>query len=73
MNKAQFREILEKVLTWPPEDRERVARFVHEIEQHRNVEDLTEDDWRIIEERARRRELASDEQVEAVFSRYRHP
>jgi hypothetical protein len=61
MNKAQFREILEKVLTWPPEDRERVARFVREIEQHRNVEDLTEDEWRIIEERARRRELASDE------------
>jgi hypothetical protein len=73
MNKAQFKEILEKVLAWPPEDQERVVRFVHEIEQLRNVEDLTEDEWRIIEERARRRELASDEEVEAVFSRYRHP
>ena len=72
MNKAQFREILEKVLTWPPEDQERVARFVHEIERHRD-DDLTEDEWRIIEERARRRELASDEEVEAVFGRYRHP
>jgi hypothetical protein len=73
MSKDQFKEILERVLIWPAEDQERVARFVHEIERHRNAEDLTEEEWRIVEERALRRELASDEEVEAVFARYRHP
>jgi hypothetical protein len=73
MSKDQLREILERVLTWPAEDQERVARFVHEIERHRNTDDLTEEEWKIIEKRALRRELASDDEVEAIFARYRHP
>jgi len=31
----------------------------------------SDEEWKIIEERAARRDLASDEEVEAVFSRYR--
>jgi hypothetical protein len=34
-------------------------------------DDITDDEWKIIEERAERRELASDEEVEALFGRYR--
>jgi len=34
-------------------------------------DDITAEEWTIIEERASRRDLASDEEVEAVFSRYR--
>ena len=69
--KEQVREILERVLTWPDEDQEKVACFVQQVEQWRDGDEIGEEEWRIIERRAARRDLASDEEVEAVFSRYR--
>lgn len=71
MTKQQVKEILDRVLTWSPEDQERVARFVQQVEQLRGGDDITDDEWKIIEQRAARRDLASDEEVERVFSRYR--
>jgi hypothetical protein len=70
MTKDQVKAILDKVLTWPEEEQERVALFVREVERRRG-DDITDDEWKIIEERAQRRDLASDEEVEALFSRYR--
>jgi len=72
MTKEQVKEILNRVLTWPQADQEKVARFARQVEQRREGFDLTDEEWRIIEKRAARRELASDEEVEAVFSRYRN-
>lgn len=72
MTKDQVKEILDRVLTWQQADQEKVVRFVREVEQRRADDDITEEEWRIIEERAARRDLASDEEVEAVFSRYRN-
>ena len=72
MTKEQVKEILDRVLTWPQADQEKVARFARPVEQRREDDDLTEDEWRTIAERAARRDLASDEEVEAVFSRYRN-
>jgi hypothetical protein len=72
MTKDQVKEILDRVLTWPPQDQEKVARFARQVEQRRDDDDLTDEEWRIIEERAARRDLASDEEVEEVFSRYRN-
>jgi hypothetical protein len=34
-------------------------------------DDITDEEWKIIEERAVRRDLAADEEVEQVFNRYR--
>ena len=71
MTRDQVKEILNRVLTWPPDDQARLARFVQEIEQRRAGDDITDEEWKIIEERAARRDLASDDEVEQLFSRYR--
>ena len=60
------------MLTWPQADQEKVARFIRQVERVRDDDDISEDEWRIIEERAARRDLASDDEVEALFSRYRN-
>jgi hypothetical protein len=71
MTKDQVKAILDRVLTWPEDEQERVARFVREIERRRGDDDITDDEWKLIAARAQRRELASDEEVEALFNRYR--
>jgi hypothetical protein len=41
------------------------------VEQRRADDDICEEEWEIIEARAARRDLATDKEVEQVFSRYR--
>jgi len=71
MTKEQVKEILDRVLTWPQADQEEVARFARRVEQSRAGDGVTDEEWALIEERAARRDLASDEEVEDLFSRYR--
>ena len=72
MTRDQVKEMLDRVLTWPPDDQEKVAQFVREVERRRaDDDDITEEEWKLIEARAARRDLATDEEVEQVFGRYR--
>ena len=71
MTKDQVKEILDRVLNWPAADQEKVARFVREVEEQRAGDDLSDEEWEIIEKRAARRDLATDQEVGQVFGRYR--
>ena len=73
MTKDQVKEILDRVLTWPADDQEKLAQFVREVEELRTGDDIAVEEWGIIERRAARRDLATDEEVEEMFSRYRKP
>jgi hypothetical protein len=70
MKKDDVKAVLGRVLTWPPDEQEKVARFVREVER-RADDDIGEEEWEIIEARAARRDLATDKKVEQVFGRYR--
>ena len=75
MTKAEIEEVLERVKTWPPERQEDAIAMLLEMEaEATGVYHLTEEERREIElgmEEARRGEFATDEQVAAVFDRYR--
>jgi hypothetical protein len=53
-----------------PRMEERVARLARQVEPLPN-DDSTDEEWPIIAERAARRDLARDDEVEALFNRYR--
>ena len=42
MTEDQVREILDRVLNWPPEDQEKFSRFIGELEQWRAGEDAAD-------------------------------
>jgi hypothetical protein len=71
MTKHQLKELLDRVPTWPADDQEKFVQFACEIERRLADDDITDAEWRIIEQRASRRDLATDEDVENVFSRFR--
>ena len=71
MTKQQVKELLERVLTWSPEDQERVVRFVRQVEESASPDDITDEEWKLIEERVARRDVASDEEVKGLFDKYR--
>ena len=55
----------------PADDQEKLAEFVHEVEERRAGDDISDEEWKIIEARVARRDLATDEEVDGVFRRYR--
>ena len=75
MTKEQISAILERVRTWPIERQEDAALMLLEMEaQGSGVYRLTDEERREIEisiEETKRGEFATDEEVEALFARYR--
>ena len=75
MTQAEIDAVLNRVKTWPAERQEKALLMLLDLEAEvTGVYHLTEDDRREIElsmEEARRGEFATDEEVAAVFNRYR--
>jgi hypothetical protein len=72
MKKDDVKAVLSRVLTWPAQaQREAVATLRAIEEEWVSGDDITNEEWEVIEARARRRDLATDEEVEQVFARYR--
>ena len=77
MTKEQIEQIFERVRTWPPERQEDAAQMLLRMEEQ-NVEpyELTEEELADLEEaekEAEREEFATDEEMKALFDRYRNP
>jgi predicted transcriptional regulator len=77
MTKEQIEQIFERVRTWPPERQEDAVQMLLRMEEQ-GVEPykLDEDERREIEAalaEAARGEFATDEEMKALFDRYRSP
>jgi predicted transcriptional regulator len=75
MTKEQIDSVLQRVRTWPPERQEDAVRVLLQMEAAGTQVYRLSDEERVeIEasmEEARRGEFATDEEVAAVFNRYR--
>jgi predicted transcriptional regulator len=75
MNKAQIDSILERVRTWPEERQEDAARVLLAMESEDTgvyrLSDEERAEIRAALAEIERGEVASDEEVAAVFNRYR--
>jgi GAF domain-containing protein len=75
MTKEQVKEVLDRVLTWPPQRQEAAARVLREMEeQHANRARLTDEQVTEIETRradfaAGRERYATDEELTALWKK----
>ncbi|MEJ2374610.1 MAG: hypothetical protein P8Y53_06980 [Pseudolabrys sp.] len=74
MTKEQIKEILDRVLSWPPERQQDAAEMLMVIEaQEGELYHPSDEEWAAIQEgldQARRGEFASDEEMEALWKRF---
>jgi predicted transcriptional regulator len=77
MTRDQIDEVLERVRTWSEEEQERAVRLLLVLEENREgIYELSNDEIADIEEaeaQAERGEFATDEEMRALFDRYRNP
>jgi predicted transcriptional regulator len=75
MTKEQIDSVLDRVRTWPPERQEDAVRVLLQMEavgtQVYALSDQERTEIELSLEEARRGEFATDEEVAAVFNRYR--
>jgi hypothetical protein len=77
MTKSEIEEVLERVRTWPPERQEDAVAMLLRMEgQGAESYEPTEDEKADLEEalaEAEREEPVPDDEVRALFERYRRP
>jgi hypothetical protein len=77
MTKDQVKAVLDRVLTWPPEAQEEaIASLAMIEEQFPSLQILSSEDRDALSRSAedvRQGRYATDDQVKAVFDRYRRP
>jgi hypothetical protein len=77
MTKDQIEAIFERVRTWPLQRQEDAAATLLRLEQQNaGIENLAEEDWADLQNalaEAEREEPVPDEEVQALFDRYRSP
>ena len=75
MNKQILKDVMERVETWPDADQAELLEYALEIEaRHAGRFEPTPEELRDVDEAiaaVRRGEIASKEEVEAVFAKYR--
>lgn len=75
MKSTALKDILRRADNWPAEDQQELVQAALHIERrHMPDFELSDVDWKIIEARleaARLGAIATDAEVEAVFSKYR--
>jgi predicted transcriptional regulator len=74
---AKLKEVLEKAESWPTEDQEELIDLAREIESRRSgAYRLSDEERKAIEQSmadARAGRFASDEEIDAIFSKARSP
>lgn len=77
MTKEQIDQIFERVRTWPPERQENATQMLLQLEEQNATEyELTAEELADLEEaekEAERGGFATDEEMTALFERYRNP
>jgi hypothetical protein len=75
MNKEALKDVIERAEAWPERDQAELVSYASEIEARRNeFHYATDEDLRKISEAreaVRRGEIATDEEVRAVFAKHR--
>ena len=75
MTLETLKELMGRAEKWPEADQEALAQVMSDIERrHTQVDELTDEDWKIIDksvEETHRGKFATDEEVAALFNKYR--
>ena len=72
---SDLKDVLARAEHWPASAQDKLVKAALEIEQFQDADfELTAEDWIIIDERvagSARGDIATDEEVEATFKKYR--
>jgi hypothetical protein len=72
---SALKDVLARAEHWPASAQDKLVKAALEIEQVQDADfELTAEDWKMIDDRiagSARGEIATDEEVEAVYKKYR--